>query len=120
MIGHPSFDKIKKPVIIWNPSIVHESEEKTLDEEGCLSFLGMFVKILRPKKVTVKWQNLKGETLMQHLDGMASKCFQHELDHMDGIIFTEKVSKFKLKYAMKKRDKEIRKVQERWKKYAKN
>ena len=59
--GHGSFDKMKEPVIIWNPSIVRESEEKTLDEEGCLSFLGVFVKIERPKKVTVKWQNIKGD-----------------------------------------------------------
>ena len=49
-IGSDTFDIFKKPAIIWNPSIVRESEEKTLDEEGCLSFLGMFVKILRPKK----------------------------------------------------------------------
>jgi len=46
--------------------------------------------------------------------GIVSRCYQHELDHMQGIVFTEKVSKFKLDYALKKRDKEIRKVQERW------
>ena len=71
-IGSETFDNIKKPVIMWNPSIVRESEEKTVDEEGCLSFLGVFVKVLRPEKVTVKWQNIKGETLMQHVDGLAS------------------------------------------------
>ena len=105
MIGHPSFDKIKKPVIIWNPSVVHESEERTLDEEGCLSFLGVFVKVLRPKKVTVRWQNLKGEILMQHLDGMESKCFQHELDHLDGVTFNTKVSKLRWDMAIKKSEK---------------
>ena len=65
----------------------------------------MFVKILRPKKVTVKWQNLKGETLMQHLDGMASKCFQHELDHLNGITFNTHVSKLKWDMAKKKLEK---------------
>ena len=75
-IGSESFDKIQKPVIMWNPSIVRESEEKTLDVEGCLSFPGLFVKVLRPERVTVRWQNLKGETLMQHLDGYEAKCFQ--------------------------------------------
>ena len=103
--GHGSFDKMKKPVIIWNPSIVRESEEKVLDEEGCLSFLGVFVKVLRPKKVTVKWQNIKGETLMQHLDGMESKCFQHENDHLNGITFNTKVSKLKWDMATKKLEK---------------
>ena len=105
--GHGSFDKMKEPVIIWNPSIVRESEEKTLDEEGCLSFLGVFVKIERPKKVTVKWQNIKGEFLMQHLDGMESKCFQHENDHLDGITFNTRVSKLRWDMATKKAEKKI-------------
>ena len=90
---------------MWNPSIVRESEEKVLDEEGCLSFLGVFVKVLRPKKVTVKWQNIKGETLLNHLDGMESKCFQHELDHLNGITFNQKVSKLSWEMANKRAEK---------------
>ena len=109
--GHGSFDKMKEPVIIWNPSIVRESEEKTLDEEGCLSFLGVFVKVERPKQVTVQWQNKKGETLMQHLDGMESKCFQHELDHLNGITFNTKVSKLRWDMAIKKLEKTINATQ---------
>ena len=109
--GHESFDRIQKPVIIWNPSIVRESEEKTLDEEGCLSFLGVFVKIVRPKKVTVKWQNIKGETLMQHLDNMESKCFQHEFDHLNGITFNTKVSKLRWDMAVKKLEKKVNATQ---------
>ena len=103
--GHGSFDKMKKPAIIWNPSIVRESEEKTLDEEGCLSFIGMFVKIVRPRQVAVRWQNTKGETLMQYLDGMESKCFQHEYDHLDGITFNTRVSKLRWDMAVKKLEK---------------
>ena len=107
-IGHESFDIIQKPVIMWNPSIVRESKEKTLDIEGCLSFPGMFVKVLRPKKVTVRWQNLKGEILMQHLEGYEAKCFQHELDHIDGITFDRRVSKLKWDMAKKKAEKNDR------------
>ena len=101
-IGSESFDKIQKPVIMWNPSIVRESIEKTLDVEGCLSFPGLLVKVLRPERVTVRWQNLKGETLMQHLDGYEAKCFQHELDHLDGITFDQRVSKMRWDMAKKK------------------
>ena len=101
-IGSESFDKIQKPVIMWNPSIVRASEEKTLNVEGCLSFPGLFVKVLRPERVTVRWQNLKGETLMQHLDGYEAKCFQHELDHLDGITFDQRVSKMRWDMAKKK------------------
>ena len=109
--GHESFDKLKKPAIIWNPLIVRESEEKTLDEEGCLSFLGVFVKIVRPKLVTVKWENKKGETLMQHLDGMESKCFQHENDHLNGITFNTQVSKLIWDMAVKRSKKKINATQ---------
>ena len=109
--GHKSFDKIQKPAIIWNPSIVRESEEKTVDEEGCLSFLGVFVKVVRPKQVTVKWQNKKGETLMQHLDGMESKCFQHENDHLNGITFNTQVSKLIWDMAVKRSKKKINATQ---------
>ena len=104
-IGHESFDKFSIPAIIYNPMVVRASEEKTLDEEGCLSFPGLFVKVLRPEKVTVRWQNKKGETLMQHLDGMESKCFQHELDHLDGVTFDQRVSKMKWDMAKKKAEK---------------
>ena len=104
-IGSETFDKFKKPAIIWNPSIVRESEEKTLDEEGCLSFIGMFIKVLRAEKVLVRWQNLKGETLMQNLNGMDSKCFQHEVDHLNGITFNTKVSRLKWDMAKKKLEK---------------
>jgi len=105
VIGSETFDKFKKPAIIWNPSIVRESEEKTLDEEGCLSFIGMFIKVLRPRQVAVQWQNTKGETLMQYLDGMESKCFQHEVDHLNGITFNTKVSRLKWDMAKKKLEK---------------
>ena len=109
--GHESFDKLQKPAIIWNPLIVRESEEKTVDEEGCLSFLGVFVKVVRPRQVTVKWQNKKGETLMQHLDGMESKCFQHENDHLNGITFNTQVSKLIWDMAVKKSKKKINATQ---------
>ena len=101
-IGYESFDVFQKPVILWNPSIVRSSEEIVEDVEGCLSFPGIWVKVKRPKQVTVRWQNMKGETLMQHLDGIESKCFQHELDHIDGVTFDKRVSKLKWDMAKKK------------------
>ena len=94
-----------KPVIIWNPQIKRISEETIVDVEGCLSFPNIWIKVDRPKKVTVSWQNMKGETLLQHLDGMESKCFQHELDHVDGITFNTRVSKLKWEMAKKKASK---------------
>ena len=91
-----------KPMTIINPMITEVSTNKVEMMEGCLSFPGIWVKVKRPKKVTVRWQNMKGETLMQHLDGIESKCFQHELDHIDGVTFDKRVSKLKWDMAKKK------------------
>ena len=104
-IGSDTFDKIQKPVIMWNPEIENESEEKTLDIEGCLSFPNVFLQVLRPKKVDVKWQDKNGTTMKSTLDNYESKCFQHELDHLNGITFNKRVSKLKWDMALKRRDK---------------
>ena len=104
-IGSDTFDNINKPVIMWNPEIENESEEKTLDIEGCLSFPNIFVQVLRPKIIDVKWQNKNGDIMRTTLDNMASKCFQHELDHLNGITFNKRVSKLKWDMGIKRRDK---------------
>jgi peptide deformylase len=105
-IGHKSFDTITKPAIIYNPKIIKSSKEKVMDVEGCLSFMGVWVKVERPKKVEVQYELSNGQTHMHELDGMESKCFQHELDHLDGITFNKRVSKLRWDMAKKRASKE--------------
>ena len=101
-IGHESFDTISKPAIIYNPSIIKSSKEKVIDVEGCLSFMDVWIKVERPRKVEVQYELSNGQLHMAELDGMESKCFQHELDHLDGITFNKRVSKLKWDMAKKK------------------
>jgi len=103
--GHESFDKMQKPAIIWNPSIVRQSEEKTLDVEGCLSFKGIFIKVERPKVIEVEYETTQRSKETTRLDNMESKCFQHELDHLEGITFNTRVSKLRWDMAIKKSEK---------------
>ena len=70
--------------------------------EGCLSFPGIFVKIERPKEIEVQYETTQGETKTARLDGMESKCFQHEFDHLEGITFNTRVSKLRWDMAKKK------------------
>ena len=100
-IGHDSFDTFQKHVIIWNPQVINFSEEKIIDVEGCLSFKDIFVKVERPKVIEVQYETTKGKTEFAKLDGMESKCFQHELDHLDGITFNKRVSKLRWQMANK-------------------
>jgi len=100
-IGHDTFDTFEKPVIIWNPQIIKQSKEKIIDVEGCLSFKGIWLKVERPKTVEVQYETTQGKTRFAKLDGMESKCFQHELDHLDGITFNKRVSKLRWQMANK-------------------
>ncbi len=101
-IGSDTFDTFKNNVIIWNPLIKKYSEEKVFDVEGCLSFPDIWIKVERPKQIEVQYETTQGETKTATLDGMESKCFQHELDHLDGITFNSRVSKLKWDMAKKK------------------
>ena len=100
-IGHDSFDTFQKHAIIWNPQVINSSDEKVIDVEGCLSFKNIFVKVERPKIIEVQYETTQGETKTAKLDGMESKCFQHELDHLDGITFNKRVSKLRWQMANK-------------------
>ena len=100
-IGHDSFDTFQKHAIIWNPQVINTSEEKVIDVEGCLSFKDVFVKVERPKIVEVQYETTQGKTRFAKLNGMESKCFQHELDHLDGITFNKRVSKLRWQMANK-------------------
>jgi len=100
-IGHDSFDTFQKHAIIWNPQVINSSEEKVIDVEGCLSFKNVFVKVERPKVIEVQYETTQGKTEFAKLDGMESKCFQHELDHLDGITFNRRVSKLRWQMANK-------------------
>ena len=108
--GHPSIEKGLK-MTCFNPMIVSTGEEEIMMKEGCLTFPFIFLDIKRPRKIVAKYTDEKGDLQEAHLDGMMSRIFQHEYDHMLGRNFTERVSKFKLKRAMEKREKMMKKIE---------
>jgi peptide deformylase len=95
-IGHSSFDEFKKPAILYNARIIKASEEVDIDEEGCLSFPGVVYNIYRPIEIDAEWQNMKGETQGATLKGYEARCFQHELDHLNGITFDNRAEENRL------------------------
>ena len=109
MGDHPNIKEGKKWVCI-NPKITNVTKDLIRYKEGCLTFPFLFLDIERPQKIKVKYQNEQLETVEEEFDGIVSRCYQHELDHMHGRVFTELVSKLKLDMALKKRDKEIKRV----------
>jgi peptide deformylase len=86
----------------FNPMVVKTVDEVDDLEEGCLSFPGIYVSIKRPKKILARWQNSLGEWQESEFDGYNCKCFLHELDHLEGIVFQDRVSTLKWAMANKK------------------
>jgi peptide deformylase len=102
VMGSYSIAGFPEPFALFNPKILEASKEEVLDEEGCLSYPGLFLKVKRPSWIIVEYQNSNGDTIEAKFDGYLAKCFQHELDHLNGICFVDKVGQVKLKLAMKK------------------
>jgi len=110
MGDHPNLENGMK-LTCFNPMIISKSEEEVVMEEGCLTFPFLFLKITRPRKVVVKYTDENNELKEGQLDGMMSRVFQHEYEHMLGRTFTEHASKLKLDRAYKKAEKLMDKVQ---------
>ena len=97
--GHP------ENFVCINPRIVSKSEDQILLEEGCLSYPNLIVKIKRPKDIRVRFQTPNGETITRIFEGMTARVFQHELDHLDGILFYNRANRFYKEKAFKKMEK---------------
>jgi peptide deformylase len=89
-MGHDSFDVFSKPAILYNARIIKTSEEVEIGEEGCLSFPNVFYNVYRAVNIEVEWQTMKGATEGATLRGLEARCFQHELDHINGVTFNLK------------------------------
>lgn len=90
----------KGPNIFINPKIIDKGREKIVGEEGCLSLPGLYFKIKRSKEIKVRAENINGEELKIRAEGLLARIFQHETDHLDGILLIDRISfwqKLKLK-----------------------
>jgi peptide deformylase len=90
---------------MFNPEVVKASEEIQTGEEGCLSFPDLFLVVDRPATIDVKFLDKNAQECTMTLSGLTARCFLHELDHLNGICFTEKTSILKLAMARKKQQK---------------
>lgn len=92
-------------VAFFNPKIISSSEEHSMVAEGCLSFPMLALKISRPKKIEVEYQDFTGNSHTSTFDGLTAHVFQHELDHLNGICYTDRAKSLALKTGLKKRGK---------------
>ena len=96
---------------LFNPVITSRSLTPSTYQEGCLSYPGLYLTVKRSERITVKFQAVGGQWVEQEFTGLTAVVIQHELDHLDGVLFTDKVSSIKLEQAKRKVKKNIKKMQ---------
>lgn len=89
----PTRPKLKRkgPIVVVNSRIVKYSKEKITDWEGCLSFIGVRGSVPRSKVITVEYYNEKGEKIIEKATGLWARIFQHEIDHLNGVVYIDRV-----------------------------
>jgi peptide deformylase len=108
-------------VAYFNPKVVAVVEDDGLAhmEEGCLSFPMLNIRITRPKTIDVEYQDYNGQKQTKRFSGITARCFLHELDHMNGIVYTNRVKPLAMQFGLKKLDKMKQRFGKQMKAYAK-
>jgi len=104
-------DKPKKPMFFVNPEIISKSDSKSTYEEGCLSVPGQFAEIDRPDKCHISYIDYNGQQKEIKAEGMIATCIQHEMDHLEGILFIDYLSKLKKTMIVKKLSKQKKELE---------
>ncbi len=103
--GHDHRPVKRDPRVFINPEIVDPSEEHAIYSEGCLSVPEIYADVERPAHILARWQDIDGAVHEEAMDGLMATCLQHEMDHLEGILFIDRLSRLKRQMALKKLDK---------------
>lgn len=103
---HHTHHPVKKdPRVFINPEILDPSAEHSIYSEGCLSVPEIYADVERPSAIRARWQDLDGKSHEENMDGLMATCLQHEMDHLEGILFIDHLSRLKRGMALKKLEK---------------
>ena len=101
-------NEVRQPIGLINPEIVARSTELATREEGCLSLPGQFADVTRPARVRVRYLDATGARQEIEATGLLSACLQHEIDHLDGVLFVDHLSALKRNMILRRLAKELR------------
>lgn len=103
-MAHRVFALAANPgIVCFNPRVVDYSQEEIMLEEGCLSFSNLILKVKRPRRIKVRYFEPNTNVVTRVLDGMTARCFLHELDHLNGIVYTKKANRLHLERALRRK-----------------
>ena len=95
-------EPIKEPRVFINPEILSHSDHEVPYTEGCLSVPDQYAEVMRPDRIRARWLDEQGESHEEDLDGLLAVCLQHEMDHLEGVLFIDHLSKLKRDMVLKK------------------
>ena len=95
-------EPVKKPLVFINPEILTSSEATNVYNEGCLSIPDQYAEVERPASVRARWLDADGKQQEGEVDGLLATCFQHETDHLNGILFIDHISRLRRDMVLKK------------------
>ena len=98
----PESPAVKEPRVFINPEVLWASETSVPYTEGCLSVPDQYAEVLRPDRIRARWLDEQGQAHEQDLDGLLAICLQHEMDHLEGVLFIDHLSKLKRDMVLKK------------------
>ena len=99
-------DPVKDPRVFINPEILESSDQEVPYTEGCLSVPDQFAEVDRPDRIRARWLDLDGKQRDEEITGLLAVCLQHEMDHLNGILFIDHLSRLKRQMILKKIDKQ--------------
>jgi peptide deformylase len=103
-----SAEPVRNPLVFINPEIYDPSEDQSVYNEGCLSVPDQFAEVERPAAIHARWLDENGKKHDEQIDGLLATCLQHEMDHLEGILFIDHLSRLKREMILKKLKKERR------------
>ncbi len=92
----------RQPMVFINPRILASSDDRSVYEEGCLSIPDYYADVERPAAITIDYVDLDGKTQVLEAEGLLATCLQHEMDHLDGVLFIDHISKLKREMVIRK------------------
>lgn len=101
-------DEGRNPIVLINPEVIAETDGMAAREEGCLSLPNQYAEVIRPEAVRVRYQDMEGKRQELEADGLLATCLQHEIDHLEGILFVDHLSTLKRNMIMRRLAKEQR------------
>lgn len=95
-------EPVRDPRVFINPEILWHSDHDVPYTEGCLSVPEQYAEVMRPDRIRARWQDEKGKTYEEEIDGLLAVCLQHEMDHLNGVLFIDHLSRLKRDMVLKK------------------